>query len=243
MVKIVRSSPYSSPDSSETITGEDKIASLLKRMSKHYSPFTIKIAGHKHEYSSCIVDVETPYILLDELMPNSGHEKLVSERNIFATGKLEGIDIKFETSLVRVDESKNVITYYMKLPEEVSYHQRRQAYRVRIPMSKDLRVLIDTGNDELSIGELKDLSHGGVGKIVPQGESNLELGQLYECVIELPCSEWLYCTVEARFKKEINGKGIHFIGAMFIDLSSIQRRLIARCISDLSREELQRRMT
>ena len=241
MVKIVRSEPYQVPIESEQLTDPGRIARLLEKMSKHYSPLTIEIPGYKMHYTSCIVEVDKPYVLLDQLMPSSGHDKIMAERKVHASGKLNGVDIQFTSTLVRADVQKNMLTYYLKLPEVLHYQQRRQAYRVRIPMSRQLHILIDNNDSTMIAGELHDLSHGGVGKIIPEDQNKIQTGNRYECVIELPCREWLYCTVEIRYQKNIKSRKRQLIGAKFIDLSKIQKRLIARCISELELEEIRKR--
>jgi len=241
MVKIVRSEPYQTPTESELVTDSGRIARLLDKMSRHYSPLTVKIPGYKIGYTSCVVGVDKPYVMLDQLMPTSGHDKLMAERKMHVTGKLDGVDIAFTTTLVRAEEQKNILTYYLKLPDKLQYQQRRQAYRVRIPMSKQLRVLIDNNDDTIITGELHNLSHGGVGKIIPDGQSKIHKGNQHECVIELPCGECLYCTVEMRFIKTIASRKRQLIGAHFINLSKIQKRMIARCISELELEEIRKR--
>jgi len=241
MVKIVRSEPYQEPVDSEEISDSGRIARLLNNLSRHYSPLTIEIPGYNIRYSSCIIEVDKPYILLDQLMPTSGHDKLMAERELQATGKLDGVDIKFSTTLVRADIQKSILTYYLKLPEILHYQQRRQAYRVRIPMSRQLRVLIDNNDNTMTAGVLHDLSHGGVGKIIPEEQNKLQQGNHYECVIQLPSGEWLYCTVEMRYLKKTHSRKQQLIGAKFIDLSKVQKRLIARCISELELEEVRRR--
>ena len=241
MVKIVRSSPHQAAEESENICDPEKISRLLKQLAKHYCPLMVQILGHKTRYTSCIVSADKQYVLLDELMPSTGHDILTLERNIHVIGKLDGVDIEFTTTLLRFDKQDNILTYYMKLPEQLKYQQRRQSYRVRIPMSRQLRVLIDNGNDTMIAGELHDLSHGAAGKILPDGKTEINSGENYECVIELPCREWLYCSVEICYTKKVGSKNNQFIGARFIDLSRVQKRLIARCISELELEEVRKR--
>jgi c-di-GMP-binding flagellar brake protein YcgR len=241
MFKIARNHPVQVPEESEQVIDSGRIARLLAQMSKHYSPLTIYIPGYKENYTSCIVKVDKRYVLLDELMPAGGHEKLMDKRKVHATGKLDGVDIKFSTTLVRADEQKNMLTYYLKLPKTLHYQQRRQAYRVRIPLSKQLHVLIDNKDGTMTAGELHDLSHGGAGKIIPEGQNKIKIGKQYECVIELPCGEWLYCTVEMRYTKKTKSNKKQLIGAMFMDLSTIQKRLISRCISELELEAIRKR--
>jgi len=232
--------PHSHSES-ELITDSARIALLLKQMSKHYSPLAIRIKGHKAQFSSCIVDVEKPYVLFDELLPSSGNEALIADRKIIATGKLDGVDIHFNSTLKRVVKKKNLVTYYMSLPTEMEYQQRRMAYRVRIPMSKVLHVIIDGGPRKVIVGELHDLSHGGAGKIIPEGNTIIKMGSYYECAIELPCGEWLYCTLEMRYQKDIHSRKKKLIGAKFVNLTTVQSRLISRCISALELEHIRKR--
>ncbi|PCI06621.1 MAG: hypothetical protein COB77_06475 [Gammaproteobacteria bacterium] len=241
MVRIVRSLPYDDQPDSEQITDPSRIVRLLEQLSKHYSPLTLQIQGHKKRYTTCIIGVEKPYVLLDELMPNTGHEHLLESGKIQARGKLDGVDISFSTTLEKVDRQKNLTTYHMHLPAKLEYQQRRTAYRARIPVSKQLRVLIDDGSNRPIEAELHDLSRGGAGKIIPEGQIALKPGQFYQCVIELPCGDWLFCTVEIRYLKNIPSRKRQLLGTRFDDLSPIQSRLIGRCISQLELEEVKKR--
>ena len=245
MAKIFKNESTQMSDRGELVTDSGRIARLLDKMSLHYSPLAIEIPGYKMQYTSCIVGVDKPYVMLDQLMPPSGHDKLMAERKMQVTGKLDGVNIKFSTTVVRAETQKNILTYYLKLPDKMQYQQRRQAYRVRIPMSRQLRVFIDTDDDSLTVGELHDLSHGGVGKIIQDGHNKIQRGCQYECVIELPSREMLYCTVEMRYLKKINSRNRklnrQLIGALFIGLSKMQKLAIARCISDLELEAIRKR--
>lgn len=246
MTNKVRTSAQRASPGSEQITDQARIARLLEQLARRYTPLTVQIPGHEALYTSCTVGVEKPYVLLDELMPSTGHEVLLRERTLNVLGKLDGVDIRFIASLERVDEQDNVLTYYMNLPRHLEYMQRRSDYRVHIPMSMRLRVIIDdeafTDDDGITIeGDLHDLSKGGAGMIFPVTDSKVESGKIYECAFELPDEGWLYCSVELRYAKEISSHNRQLIGARFIDLYPPQKRLIGRCISELEREFIRKR--
>jgi c-di-GMP-binding flagellar brake protein YcgR len=209
---------------------------MLERLAKQHTLLTVEIAGHQEHYTSCIVDVGSPYVLLDELLPSSGHQLLLTERTLQVTGKLDGIDIRFITTLERVDNQDNVVTYHMNLPKQLEYRQRRLDYRAHIPMVQTLRVIIDNRDETVIEGVLHDLSHGGAGMFLPDGKLTVEPGLLYECAIELPDDMWLYCAVELRHSKNIPSRDRQLVGARFIELSPAQARLVGHCISRLERE-------
>ena len=232
-----------SRSSSETIKHPASIVRLFEQLSRRYTPLTVQIVGYDNVFTSCALDVIKPYLLLDELMPSSGHPLLVREGVVNITGKLDGIEISFQTSLHHVDQKNKLLTYNMHLPEKIEYRQRRQDYRVNIPMSKQLRVLVDNENDhepEIA-GELHDLSNGGAGIIFSETDIALEPGHLYECAIEIPGEEYLFCCVELRYTREIRTGKQKLTGVLFLNLTPVQARLIGRFISEMEREQIKKR--
>jgi len=222
------------PDSDQ-ITGTEKISKFLQRFTKHYTPLTVRIPNHKQRYTSCIVSVEQDHLLLDELLPSTGHQLLVAERALIARGKLDGVDIQFATTLQRAGNKDNLITYYMDIPKLVEYRQRRETFRARIPVTMKLPVFIENKKGEKVKGELHNLSYGGAGMIMLPDKTIMEKGAMHKCAIKLAKDEWIDCTVELRFSKSIPSRNTQFIGTQFIDLSATQSRLIGRCINELER--------
>ena len=226
---------------SEKITDTGRMVRLLERLAKQHTLLTVVIPGHQEHYTSCIVKVSRPYVLLDELIPNTGHPLLVSERALDVRGKLDGIDIRFITTLKRVESKKNAITCHVNLPGHIEYRQRRLDYRVNIPMVRMLRVIIDGQAGGVFEGVLHDISHGGAGMLFPAGAVSVEPGRLHECAIELPGDVWLYCTVELRYAKKNRSPGQQLIGARFDKLCPAQQQLVGHCIKELERESIRKR--
>ena len=208
---------------------------LLERLAKQHVLLTVDIPGHQGHYTSSLVGVDRPYVLLDELLPSTGHELLLAERTLQVSGKLDGIDIRFITTLERMDSSNNMVTYHMNLPSQIDYRQRRLAFRAHIPMAQTLRVVIDCRDGTVIEGVLHDLSHSGAGMIFPEGPPTAVPGLLYDCAIELPDDVWLYCAVELRYSKNIQSRDRQLIGARLIDLSPAQARLVGYCVRELER--------
>ena len=229
---------------SEKITDPARVVPLLEKLAKRRAPLTVKVNGHNEAFTSCVVDVDRHHVLLDELLPSSGHKLLLSKRVLQVVGKLDGIEICFDTTLERVDTGDKVVTYYTKLPGLLEYGQRRLDFRVRIPMMKKLRVIIEgaDGTDGTVFeGVLHDLSHGGAGMIFPEGKPDVRPGLVQDCAIELSADEWLYTSVELRYSKGTSFRNKQLIGARFAGLSSEQVRIIRQHISELQRELLRRR--
>jgi len=242
MISKARTSPHQSLPDSEQITDSARIVPLLERLGKQHTLLTVDIPGHPEHYTSSIVGVDRAYVLLDELLPSSGHQLLLAERSLQITGKLDGIDIRFISTLERVDNRDDMVTYHVNLPGQIEYRQRRLAYRAHIPMTQALRVIIESSDGTLIEGVLHDLSHGGAGMIFPDGPPAVVPGLLHECAIELPADVWLYCAVELRYTKTIRARQRQLIGARFDGLSPVQARLVGHCVRELEREFVRKRI-
>ena len=237
----VRTSSYSTLPDSELIRDPARVVPLLERLAQRHAPLTVKIPGRDEHYTSYIVEVDRQSLLLDELLPASGQSFLQQQRVLQATAKLDGIDIRFTTPLERVEHQKNVLTYYMDLPEQIEYRQRRLSYRVPIPLSRELHVIIENDEGAVFEGVLHDLSHGGAGMVFPDSEPVVKPGLLHECAVELIDDEWLYAAVELRYSKNIPSRKRQLIGARFQDLSHEQSHMVGRCINALEREYIRKR--
>ena len=110
-------------------------------------------------------------------------------------------------------------------------------------MSIHLRVLIDNevDNEPEIAGELHDLSHGGAGIIFMKAEVALEPGHIYECAIELPENEYLFCSIELRYTRELHARKQNLTGALFLKLTPVQERLVGRFISETERDLMRRK--
>ena len=242
MTTKVPTKSYKSLPDSQQIADPVRVARLLERLAKGHALLTVEIPGHSGHYTSSIVGVDGPCVLLDELLPSTGHQLLLAARTLLVTGRLDGIDIRFITTLEQVDNQDSMMTYHVNLPGRLEYRQRRLDYRADIPMAQTLRVIIDSSDGTVVEGVLHDLSHGGAGMTFPQGQPVVELGLHHECAIELPDDVWLYCTVELRYSKDIPLRDRQLIGARFIELSRAQARLVGHCITELEREFIRKRV-
>ena len=242
MTKKAKTRSYQSLPDSEQITDPVRVVRLLERIANQHALLTVEIPGHQELYTSSIVGVDGPCVLLDELLPPTGHQLLLAERTLQVTGKVDGIEIRFISTLERVEKADNMLTCHMNLPAQIEYRQRRSAYRAHIPLTRPLRVIISNKDGAAIEGELHDLSHGGAGMIFPVGPPVVVHDLLYECAIELPNGAWLYCEVELRYSKSIRPNNQQLIGARLNKLSPAQARLVSHCISELEREFVRKRM-
>lgn len=228
------------PDS-ERIENQARVARLLDQLGRRHALLTVEIPGHPERFTTCIVAVDGPFVLLDELTPSDGQRLLLAQRQLQVTGKLDGIDIRFQSKLARVDEKDGVVTCYLELPGLLEYRQRRMDFRAHIPLSQTLRVIIDDGEGNAIEGLLHDLSQGGAGILLPEDQILPGSGRAYECAIELPGEDWLFCTVELCHSRKSRFRGRLLLGTRFQAQTPFQARLVGQCITSLEREQIRKR--
>lgn len=241
MANKKKSSTYKALTDSETITSPAKISRLLNRFTKGYNPLTVQIKGHRTLHTSSIISVSEKKMLLDELLPSTGHQLLMAERTLHATGKLDGVDVRFSTSLMHIDEQENALSYCMSLPEIIEYRQRRLSYRARIPVSMQLPVILENKNKLKINGTLRDLSYGGAGIIFLTDNTKINTGSKHNCIINLPDGKHIDCTAELRYAKDVPAQKTQLIGVQFTGLMPEQSQHIGRCINELEREFIEKR--
>ncbi|MGB5261531.1 MAG: flagellar regulator YcgR PilZN domain-containing protein [Gammaproteobacteria bacterium] len=242
MMTETRNSKNQPLPESERITDPTRIERLLDRLAKQHALLTVMIPGHTERFTSSIVNVAGPHVLLDELMPTGGHRLLLEARALEVTGKLDGIEFRFSATLEDIDSHDDMIAYRVNLPALLEYCQRRMDYRAHIPIAQTRRVIIARADDSVIEGELFDLSRGGAGIVLPGEAPALKPARWYECAIELPGADWLYCAIEMRHAKDMPSGDRHLIGVQFDKLSSVQARLVAHCIVQLERELIRKRV-
>jgi c-di-GMP-binding flagellar brake protein YcgR len=128
--------------------------------------------------------------------------------------------------------------YRGPLPEEVVYHQRRNAFRAALKLAS--LVDIEIGGDKLKFplrGKLLDISATGC-KLRFEGDvsERMQLGQVYERFIaSLPFGS-MTTPVELRylhFEERINTT---FAGVRFHNISGLVQRQVERFVYQLQRE-------
>lgn len=222
----------------ERLTDPAQIVTLLRRASEARDLLTVILPDSPRRYNSAIlkVDPEQGVVLLDELNPPEGHERLVAARRLRASCHIRGIELSFQATVSEVGGDAGIAFYRIPLPQELHYHQRRANYRVQVGRGLAIPVYLTLGTDDALEGQLSDLSAGGLSMRLETGRS-LNRGQRVEqCTIPLPKGDQIRSALEIRYARaEENAKWLR-AGARFLDLTRAQQSRIQRFVAQLERE-------
>ncbi|WP_434607335.1 flagellar brake protein [Pseudomonas sp. D2-30] len=218
-----------------------EISGSLRMLQDSHDPLIITFHERSQRFQSYLVDVdrETNTIALDEMIPRDGERFLLAGEPFRVEGFHDGVRIAWEgNGPLTIQESSDGRCYRGALPEEVVYHQRRNAFRAALKLAQ--LVNVELGGDKLKSpvnGKLLDISATGC-KLRFDGDitERLQLGQVYERFIAALPFGSMTAPVELRylhFEERINTT---FAGVRFHNISGLVQRQVERFVYQLQRE-------
>lgn len=217
-----------------------EIISHLRALMNNRDPLELKFTGRQQIFQSYIVDVdrENNRIAIDELIPNNGERHLLNGEKVNIVSYREGVRIAWSHSqpalLDTIDDAR---CYWLTLPVQISYHQRRNAFRADTLPEQSLNVHIDSSKLSKTIsGRLLDISATGCKVYIKSDNVSLQPGQLYETFsISLPSGN-IILSAELRHLNNDDATSATLAGFKFHDLSGAAQRIIERFVYQLQRE-------
>ncbi len=216
---------------------ETEISQLLKRLQKHLVVITAKFPSDPETYNTAIikVDYKNKVFYLDELLPESGNEQLKAVHKIFLRTRLDGAILTMECVLKDLGEEKGLSHYIMYFPTRIKSIQRRESYRVNIPLSKRFQVNMQTKSGHFIAGFLNNISYKGVAIRLETAQSfDLNIGDKVP-FLTLHLNETITCEMEVKRISTILGNAI--ISGHLQEISPVQQREIQKFISKQEREK------
>ncbi|WP_210640164.1 MULTISPECIES: flagellar brake protein [unclassified Pseudomonas] len=229
------------PQPPKVLTTPLEIAGNLRMLQDSHDPLIITFHERTQRFQSYLVNVdrESNSIALDEMIPRDGERFLLAGEPFRVEGFHDGVRIAWEgNGPLTIAESSDGRCYRGALPEEVVYHQRRNAFRAALKLAQ--LVDVELGGEKLKSpvnGKLLDISATGC-KLRFEGDitARLQLGQVYERFIAaLPFGN-MTAPVELRylhFEEKINTT---FAGVRFHNISGLVQRQVERFVYQLQRE-------
>lgn len=218
-----------------------EIVANLKMLQQGHTPLTVRFAERSLRFQSYIVAVEKDrnLIALDELIPAEGERILLNGEPFHVEAFHDGVRIAWDCAQpVTASELDGARCYWSWLPSEMTYHQRRNAFRV--PLKQGDLMSIELGGKRLPQvlkGQLLDISATGC-KLRFQGDvsERLQSGEVYESFrLSMPFGT-ITTAVEMRHAQYEEKLDLTFAGIRFHQLSGLDQRQIERFVYQLQRE-------
>lgn len=218
-----------------------EIYSNLRQLQQSHDPLFISFPDRNQRYQSYLLEVSREHNLLalDELIPNEGERFLRAGEPFKIEGYHEGVRIAWRCEQqVSIDQLDGAPCYWAPIPEEITYHQRRNAFRAKLPLGEVIQAeLRDPHLSKPLSARLIDISASGC-KVRFTGDARNQLtpGEiLEELSIKLPFGT-LSTAIEIRHVEFSEKDEYTFAGLRFESPSGLQQRLIDRYVYQLQRE-------
>lgn len=224
----------------QRLTSPIEISSHLRALMQNRDPLEIRFADRQQVYQSYIVDVDRDNnrIALDELIPNDGERHLLTGEAFSVVSYRDGVRIAWSHNQPALaDLLDEAPCYWLSLPQQISYHQRRNAFRADTLPEQSLTVQIGSAKlSEPVQARLLDISATGCKVHIKDTGAQLLPGQLYEAfAIHLP-SNTITLSAELRHIQTDEKTGLSQAGFKFHQLSGAAQRTIERFVYQLQRE-------
>ncbi|AZL69903.1 flagellar brake protein [Pseudomonas oryziphila] len=231
------------PQPPKVLTTPLEIAANLRQLLESHDPLIISFHERSQRFQSYVVhiDRDNGVLALDEMIPRDGEKYIENGEPFRVEGFHDGVRIAWECDTpLTITEIDGHRCYRGPLPAEVTYHQRRSAFRAALKLSQLVDIVLDgthlKGNGALR-GKLLDISATGC-KLRFEGnvEERLQLGQVYERFKAAPPLGLADTMVELRhlhFEERINTT---FAGVRFHNLNGQAQRKIESFVYQLQRE-------
>jgi c-di-GMP-binding flagellar brake protein YcgR len=163
---ILKQTPSDQEDGTDTelVRIPEKISTILDEINRHLVLIGVRLDSDGPLYNSLLVRLDPirQKLYLDELNPLEEQQPLRAGQDLCVYASLRGIAIRFSMAVEDVLLEDEHTLYVGSYPSEISYLQRRDIFRVHLPIydRRSVRLQQDESETELS-GQIIDLSVKG----------------------------------------------------------------------------------
>lgn len=238
------SSPFSQEDGPQppkVLKAPVEIVANLRQLQQNHDPLIITFHERNQRFQSYVIEVDRDknLLILDELVPNDGERYLANGEAFNVEAFHEGVRVAWKCEQnVRITEHDGARCYFSPMPLEVTYHQRRSAFRA--PLKQTELIKVELAGDKLRTaipGHLLDISATGCKLRFPGNiSSSLQAGQVYERFTARFPFGAMTTAIEMRHVQYEEKVDTTFVGARFHRINGQEQRLVERFVYQLQRE-------
>lgn len=166
--------------------GRGEIIQKLRQLGKKHS--LISLHFNNRSMLSTVVDVLTDknLLVLDYGADEELNQKLLKHDKAIVKTDYDGITAQFKVSNIRKARLQGKPSFACALPESVLWVQRREFYRVRVPLSENVTCELTHSDGSIIIYPVLDISTGGIALFDNDDELELEPGNNFNnCKLNL----------------------------------------------------------
>lgn len=224
-----------------TMTGRREIVFQLRGLIKQGERLSVTFDGGRQTFLTVLIEVSGDDSRL--YFDVGGSEEtnrafLLTERSTL-TSVVNGVRIQFTAPRAQEKTLRGDRVFVVPVPKDLLRLQRRDVFRLQLPIIKPYVCRIRRDTPEEKILPLHDISIGGIGVLSSEKLDFEQLEVLDNCSIDLHDSGALALKLEVRYITALEsrtGKPLWHMGCQFIKLSPANETLIQRFMGRLQAE-------
>jgi c-di-GMP-binding flagellar brake protein YcgR len=226
-----------------------EIVSLLRAVADARIPVTVYFNQGSEFIVTNVLDVNPEFeeLILDLGADNAANQRLLKSARTTVVTFLDRIQLQFHADRAEQTVHEQLPALRVRLPEVLLRLQRREFYRITIPVARPVAASIpdpSAAARRLSL-RVVNLSCDGVALVAGESDAPLSPGTiLQDCRIELPEVGMVIAALEVRSAatyEEGVRKNLRRYGCRFVGLPPAVASAIQRYITRTERERAQRR--
>jgi c-di-GMP-binding flagellar brake protein YcgR len=215
-----------------------EIVGLLRAVSAHREIVTVHFGGAQDFVVSAVLAVNPDFeeVVLDYGADEAAMQRLLRAQRLRITTHLNQVRIQFQGDVAAAVAFEGGSAFRVRLPESILRFQRRDAYRLKIPLGRPLLCDIPRaeGGPAMRV-RVRDISVAGIGLIDYPKNLPVAVGTVWPgCRINLPELGPLVADVEVMHASDGETRRC---GCRFRNLPLAMANLIQRYITRVEREQ------
>lgn len=119
------------------VKNERQIIELLNRLISHHCILTAHFGQQRQAFLTALIKIDqrNKTLLLDQAPTDELNEQLLSAESSYFVTNLDGVKVAFQGKSIKKTRDEGHAVLAMPLPDQLYWPQRRQYYRVKVPLS------------------------------------------------------------------------------------------------------------
>lgn len=223
------------------ISSARQIQSLLRGIAEDGARVALYYDGIKDFIMTSVLDVGEKGYWVEQGTDAAKNRRIAESKRLTLVSVHNHVKIQFVVGAIRELAHQNYPAFYMPFPAHLCRIQRREYFRLTIPLSEHLRCVtpagqVETGKIEIPI---MDISGGGVRLSYAEEAVEFVIGQTYAgCQIDLPEVGKISVTLMVKSVVSMSpkpGQTIRRVGCEFKNLDNASSVLLQRYVTNMQR--------
>lgn len=225
------------------VRGKREIVAILHQLQASVSLITAFFNEGKEMLLTSLLAANDDRAIIDFGADHDTNRKALAADRIFCVASHEKVRIQFELGRLKEINYDGGPAFSAPLPRSILRLQRRDFFRLAMPIARPLKCLIpridEQGSAETIEASIVDISGGGLALTVPEGLAFERDMEFPDCRIDLPEVGTIAMTLQARNVFEVDlrsGLRVRRAGCAFVKPAGAMLALIQRYIMKVERE-------